>query len=303
MAILWKSLQGRIGNADMKQIEQIPILPTRPSDGHKGTFGKVLIVGGSLGFSGAPALAGKAALRSGSGLVKMAVPRSIQPIAACLDACYTTLALPEDLAGQMDAEGSSLAAVAAAEHDVLCFGPGAGTGTGVREILLHLIAQQNLRMIIDADGLNALALSGNWIARKKASVIFTPHPGEFVRLWKGLHRDPLPEQRTQQAAALAEQTGGVVVLKGAGTVVTDGRQIYVNTTGNPGMATAGSGDVLSGVIAALAGQGMTDFDAAVAGVFIHGVAGDLAAQAVGQISMTATDLLDRLPEAFKRQYG
>lgn len=284
----------------MKQIVKIPTLPPRPQDGHKGTFGKVLIVGGSAGYSGAPALAGKAALRSGSGLVRVAVPVSIQPIIACLDACYTTLGLSEDSAGQMDTSSSALAAQAASEHDVVCFGPGAGTGTGVREVLLHLIAQPNLRMIIDADGLNVLALSGQWIARKKASVIITPHPGEYARVWKGLSRDPMPKERQEQAAALAEKIQGVIVLKGAGTVVTDSKQIYVNTTGNPGMATAGAGDVLSGIITALAGQGMSDFDAAVAGVYVHGMAGDLAAREKGQISMTAADLIDCLPAAFQR---
>jgi ADP-dependent NAD(P)H-hydrate dehydratase len=284
----------------MKEIRTIPILPPRPQDGHKGTFGKVLIIGGCPGFSGAPALAGKAALRSGSGLVRVAVPRSVQPIVAGLDACYTTLGLPEDSAGQMDASSSTRAAQAAFEHDVVCFGPGAGTGAGAREVLLNLIAQPNLRMVIDADGLNGLALSGNWLAGKKASIILTPHPGEFTRLWKGLSRDPLPKERKEQAAALAEQIGGVVVLKGAGTVVTDSKQIYVNTTGNPGMATAGAGDVLSGIITALAGQGMSDFDAAVAAVFVHGLAGDLAAEEKGQISMTAADLIDDLPAAFRR---
>jgi NAD(P)H-hydrate epimerase len=245
-------------------------------------------------------LAGKAALRSGSGLVRVAVPKSLQPIVAGLEACYTTLALPEDSEGQMDASGAILAAGAAREHDVVCFGPGSGTGTGVKEVLLHLIAQPNLRMVIDADGLNALALSGDWISRRKASVILTPHPGEFARLWKGLSRDPLPKERAEQAAVLAERSGGVVILKGAGTVVADSKQVYINTTGNPGMATAGAGDVLSGVITALAGQGMSDFDAAVSGVYVHGLAGDLAAQELGQISMTAADVIDFLPAAFRR---
>lgn len=284
----------------MKQIHKIPTLPPRPCDGHKGTFGKVLIAGGSAGCSGAPALAGMAALRSGSGLVRVAVPVSIQTIIACLDACYTTLGLPEDSNGQMGLSAAGLLAQAASEHDILCFGPGAGQGTGVQEILLSLLGQSKLRMIIDADGLNVLALSGQWAVRKKASVIITPHPGEFARVWKGLSRDPVPKKRQEQAAALAERIGGVVVLKGAGTVVADGRRIYTNTTGNPGMATAGAGDVLSGIITSLAGQGLSDFDAAVAGVYVHGMAGDLAAQEKGQISMTAADLIDCLPAAFRR---
>lgn len=282
----------------MEHIETIPALPPRPLDGHKGVFGKVLIIGGSRGFSGAPALAGKAALRSGSGLVRVAIPESILPIIASLEACYTTIALPEDLSGGMDASAAGLLERAAAENDVLCFGPGAGTGSGVKETLLHLIGQPNLRIIIDADGLNVLAKAGNWISRKKASVILTPHPGEFKRIWGSVSRDAIPAKREDQAAALAELIRGVVVLKGAGTIVADAKKIYVNTTGNPGMGTAGTGDVLSGIITALAGQGMSDFDAAVYGVNIHGRAGDLAAEDKGQVSLIATDLIDYLPSAF-----
>ncbi len=283
----------------MKQISRIPILAPRPRDGHKGTFGKVLIVGGSVGFSGAPILAAKAALRSGSGLVRIAVPKSIQPTAASLDPCYTTLGLPEDSLGRIDASAAALLSRIKDEHDVICFGPGAGTGAGTREVLLHLLADSDTRLVIDADGLNVLASAGDWSAKTKASMILTPHPGEFARLWKGLFREPIPSERVEQAVRMARRIGGTVVLKGAGTVVAGSEQFYVNTTGNPGMATAGSGDVLSGIITALAGQGLADFEAAVLGVYIHGLAGDLAAQDKGEISITAMDLIDYLPTAFQ----
>lgn len=284
----------------MKKITQIPVLAPRPREGHKGTFGKVLIVGGSVGFSGAPVLAAKAALRSGSGLVRLAVPKSIQPIAASLDPCYTTVGLPEEASGRMDVSAAGILDRLSEENDVVCFGPGAGTGIGTRDVLLHLLGKPTLRLVLDADGLNVLAGAGDWPSRKKASILLTPHPGEFSRLWKGLTRDPLPGERIEQAAAMARRVGGTVVLKGAGTVVADAERIYVNATGNPGMATAGSGDVLSGVITALAGQGLDDFDAAVLGVYVHGLAGDLAAQEKGEISLTALDLIDRLPAAFQQ---
>lgn len=283
----------------MKEIKQVPVLGPRPRDGHKGAFGKVLILGGSVGFSGAPALAAKAALRSGSGLVRVGVPKSIQAIVSSLDPCYTTIGLPEDSAGRMDSSAAALAVSLSKENDVICFGPGGGTGMGTRDVLVCLLGQSELRVVIDADGLNVLASAGAWPARKKASVVLTPHPGEFARLWKGLTRESMPANRVDQATVMAQLVGGTVVLKGAGTVVADTERFYVNTTGNPGMATAGSGDVLSGIITALAGQGLSDFDAAVLGVYVHGLAGDLAARAKGEISMTAIDLIEYLPSAFE----
>ncbi len=286
----------------MKRITDIPTLPSRPADSHKGTFGRVLVVGGSTGFSGAPALAGKAALRSGAGLVRVAVPAGVQPVVAALDPCYTTIALAEDKNGQID-ETSAHILKHAADNDVVAFGPGAGTGRGVKAALLTLLGGIDLLLVIDADGLNVLAGlkgPGNWLRHKKANVVLTPHPGEMKRLWAGLFRSSLPHDRTDQAVRLAQHTQCVVVLKGAGTVVTDGERVYVNTTGNPGMATAGAGDVLTGVIAALCGQGLSPFDASVLGVYTHGRAGDFAAESIGPISLIATDLIDHLKTAFQK---
>lgn len=282
-------------------ITELPMLPQRPIDGHKGTFGKLLIVGGSRGFTGAPALAAKAALRSGAGLVRVAVPASSQPIVAALDACYTTLALPEDADGQCDTAAAIPLLKHAADYDVVAFGPGGGTGRGVQHALLTLIEGFDGPLVIDADGLNVLAkLRGgdHGLRHKKARLILTPHPGEMQRLWAGLFRQTLPHSRTDQAVQLAEHIDGVVVLKGAGTVVTDGRRAYINTTGNPGMATAGAGDVLTGVIAALCGQGLSAFEASVMGVYVHGLAGDIAVKSIGKISLIATDIIDYLKTAF-----
>jgi len=267
----------------MQRITEIPRLKPRNKDAHKGIFGRVCIVGGSITMSGAPALAGCAAFRSGAGLVRVAVPKSVLPIVAAIEPCYTTVSLPEDENGCISADASAIVLAQAEQNDVLAFGPGVSQGRGVRQVL-------NL--------LNCLAKNPDWVAKKPASVILTPHPGEMKRLFKSLFRRDPPSDRVAQAQTLAEKTGCTIVLKGAGTVVTDGSKVYVNTTGNPGMATAGAGDVLTGTIAALAGQGLDDFDAAVLGVYIHGLAGDIAAERLGQVSLTAKDIIKYLSEAF-----
>jgi len=284
----------------MRKITGIPKLEKRPVDGHKGTFGKVLIVGGSVGFSGAPALAGKAVLRSGAGLVRVAVPVSVQAIVAMLDPCYTTIGLSED-DGQLSSKAVTELAKHLADNDVVAFGPGVGTGAGVKDVLLSLLSVEGLKLVVDADGLNVLSQSGGaggWLEKKQADVVLTPHPGEMRRLWKSIFREPVPDNREECAAKFAKETNTIVVLKGAGTIVTDGQQVYTNTSGNPGMATAGSGDVLMGVITALAGQGLSLFDASVLGVFVHGLAGNIAAAVHGQTSLVATDIIDNLSAAF-----
>jgi ADP-dependent NAD(P)H-hydrate dehydratase len=285
----------------MKKITKIPVITPRLADGHKGTFGKILIVGGSMGFSGAPVLAGRAALRSGAGLVRVAVPQSILPIVASLEPCYTTIPLAEDADGKISSDAAGNLAEQAKQNDVVAFGPGVGVSTGIKDVLLGLLSIENLRLVIDADGLNTLALCGGargWVEKKKASVILTPHPGEMERLWKSLFRGKMPGDRVARAVKLAEHTGTVVILKGAGTVVTEGSNVFINTTGNAGMATAGAGDVLTGIIAALIGQGLNSMDAAICGVYMHGCAGDLGVKIKGQISLIATDIIDFLPAAF-----
>jgi NAD(P)H-hydrate epimerase len=249
-------------------------------------------------MSGAAALAGRAALRAGAGLVRVATPKSVLPIVAAVEPSFTTIALPEDSAGRISAKATNVVLEAVGENDAVAFGPGIGISGALRSILETLLEQESLKLVIDADGLNNLAGVKNWPARLKANLILTPHPGEMKRLFSSLLREELPTDRQQQALQLARQTHTIVVLKGAGTVVTDGEKVYINKTGNPGMATAGSGDVLTGVITALLGQGLNDFDAAVLGVYIHGLAGDIAAEKLGQVSMMTTDIIDSLPGAF-----
>ncbi len=284
----------------MQVIDNISKLKPRAVDAHKGDFGKVCIIAGSIGMSGAAALAGRSALRAGSGLVRVATPKSVLPIVASIEPSFTTIALPEDSHGRISAKAINQILETINENDCLAFGPGLGISSALRSILKILLEQDKLRLVIDADGLNNLAGIKNWPNQLKASLILTPHPGEMKRLWSAILREPLPSDRQEQAVRLAQHTKTVITLKGASTVVTDGQKVYINKTGNPGMATAGSGDVLTGIITALAGQGMSNFDAAVLGVYIHGLAGDIAAEKAGQISTIATDIVDAVPEAFKR---
>lgn len=283
----------------MEIIHAIPKLPPRPVEGHKGTFGRVLVIAGSVGMTGAAALAGRAALRTGSGLVRVATARSALPIVAALEPCYTTLPLAEDSEGRISARALHTILDAVQENDAVAVGPGMGQSAGLRTVIEALLQQEGLQLLIDGDGLNNLSRLSDWPRKRRAGIVLTPHPGEMKRLWSGLFREEMPKDRRQTALRMAQATDAVIVLKGAGTVVADGRQVYVNATGNPGMATAGSGDVLTGMIASLTGQGLSQLDAAILGVYTHGWAGDFAASRLGPISLMATDLIEALPEAFK----
>jgi NAD(P)H-hydrate epimerase len=251
-------------------------------------------------MSGAAALAGRAALRAGAGLVRVATPKSILPIVASIEPSFTTIPLAEDDAGRIAADAVNTILNLIPDNDCIAFGPGVGISQGVSSVLQRLLEQKGLRLIVDADGLNNLSKVNDWPDRTKADVVLTPHPGEMRRLWAELFREPIPADRRKQAMQFANKTKAVVALKGAGTVVTDGVKIYINKTGNPGMATGGTGDVLTGIITALAGQGLNSFDAAVLGVYIHGLAGDLAVKKTGQVSLIATDIIESLGEAFKK---
>ncbi len=284
----------------MRTIKKIPKLKPRARNAHKGDFGKVCIIAGSIGMSGAAALAGRAALRAGAGLVRVATPASVLPIVASIEPSFTTVGLPDGREGRIATNAINIILNLIPDNDCFAFGPGVGISQGVKSVLPLLLEQKGLRLIIDADGLNNLSRINDWPSITKADCLLTPHPGEMKRLWAGFFREPLPVDRRSQAAKLASKTKTTVVLKGAGTVVTDGKKVYINDTGNPGMATAGAGDVLTGVMAALIGQGLSNFDAAVLGVYVHGLAGDIAAKKTGQISLIATDIIEALPEAFRK---
>lgn len=282
----------------LQQVHTIPTLCPRASDAHKGLFGTVLVIAGSQGMAGAAALTGKAALRCGAGLVRVACPQGILAHVAGFEPAYTTLPLTQDPLGQISQEALGHILDAIETCDVVAMGPGLGQSRGLRIIVEALVQRPSVNLVLDADGLNNLCKRGQWAQKVKAQLVLTPHPGEMKRLWSSVFRSPLPQDRTEQASQLAQATESTVVLKGAQTVVTDGRSFYVNQTGNPGMATGGSGDVLTGMIAALIGQGQGTLDAAILGTYIHGLAGDLAAQQLGQVALIASDIIDNLPKAW-----
>ena len=279
----------------MKLENDLPRLPERRPDAHKGDFGTALIVGGSRGMAGAAALAGMAALRGGAGLVRLAVPESIQETVAGFEPSYMTLPLPADSTGHIAAGAFADIMGQAKTASAVACGPGLGRSFDLDAMVIELYQKIPQPMIFDADALNALATDPAVLAKPGGPRILTPHPGEFARLIG----EKLEGDRRQSAAVeLAARCGVVVVLKGHQTLVTDGVQQSLNTTGNPGMATGGTGDVLTGLITALVCQHLTPFDAARLGVYLHGLAGDLAAEETGEVSLIASDLIAWLPEAF-----
>ncbi len=329
----------------LRRIRALPKLPRRNRDGHKGDYGRVLVVGGSRGMIGAPALAANAALCSGAGLVTVACPWSIQQAVATLCPCATSIPLPENAAGIIDPRRACTELRAngqldqAAAPSVVAAGPGRGRGNQAVDrawlALLDAFGVACVPVVIDADGLNAMHRAADWTGpgwdkSPHFRTVITPHPGEMARLHDTTtaavqqDREAFATNTARQMSSCGtehvarsggtdasncgtgvspvtdheQQTRTVVVLKGAGTLVTDGHSIYTNKTGNPGMATGGSGDVLTGIIAALIAQGLSTLDAAILGTHIHGRAGDLAARELGEVSLTATDLIDHLPEAF-----
>ncbi|MBN1437270.1 MAG: NAD(P)H-hydrate dehydratase [Sedimentisphaerales bacterium] len=277
----------------------LPQLPPRNIDAHKGQFGKLLIVAGSRNMPGAAALVANAALRSGLGLARAATTIDAQQTIITLAPCATSIALPQDSQGQITANAVNTIIQQLSANDALAIGPGIGQSNDLQNLIATLLPQITIPTVIDADALNNLAALRRSILPLNTNTVLTPHPGEFGRLWSAWLRDPLPQDRTTQAQMLAQACGAIVVLKGAQTVVTNGTETYINTTGNPGMATAGAGDVLTGCIAALLAQNNTPYNAAVLATYIHGLAGDLAAQKLGQTAMIATDIIKQLPNAWQ----
>jgi NAD(P)H-hydrate epimerase len=285
----------------------LPQLPPRQPDSHKGDFGRALVVGGSRGMSGAITLAGLSTLRSGAGLVTLAVPRTIQDVVASYNPSYMTHALPDD-GERIDRRATKEVASLAESATAVALGPGLGRSGALAEFVTALYMSVSRPMVVDADALVALSTQPESLAHAAGPRILTPHPGEFARLTAKSSPEAKKlavgsdSDRIQVAAALAaaDSTGKtIVVLKGHRTVIADATHAALNHTGNPGMATGGSGDVLTGVITALLCQGLAPFDAARLGVLVHGLAGDLAAAERGQVSLIASDLIDFLPAAFR----
>lgn len=272
------------------------IIPRRSPAAHKGMSGRVLVVAGSRGLSGAAAMAAEGALRAGAGLVTLAAPGCLQDVLAMKLTEVMTKPLAEIEAGSINREAVSDIIRLSAGNDVLAIGPGIGREEETAAAVRETITTAECPIVIDADALNALAGNTNLLNECAALPVLTPHPGEMARL-TGLSTESVNADRIAIARQAAAEWGSIVVVKGASTVVAfpDG-EVYINTTGNAGMATGGTGDVLTGIIAGLIAQGLSSHDAAVAGVYIHGLAGDVAAQA-GRIGMVATDLLKAVPAA------
>ncbi|HEX3656599.1 MAG TPA: NAD(P)H-hydrate dehydratase [Pirellulales bacterium] len=280
----------------------LPQLPPRRADSHKYDFGRALLVGGSRGMTGAISMSGMAALRCGAGLVQVAVPACCQAWVAPIEPSFMTIGLPCDDDGRISSAARPQLISLAAGATSIGIGPGLGQSPGLAAMVAWLFASIPQPMVCDADALNAISRRPDLLGQQAGPRILTPHPGEFRRLVPGDKHAPR-EQLEQEAQTLAKQTGVVVVLKGHRTLITDGQQSAHNTTGNPGMATGGTGDVLTGMITALVGQGLSPFDAARLGVYLHGLAGDLAAAELGQVSMIGSDLIRFLPHAFQRHAG
>jgi len=273
-------------------------------DGHKGTFGRVLVVAGSRGMSGAACLAGQSALRGGSGLVFVAVPEGILPIVAGYEPSYLTVPLAEDPQGRIAASAQQELETPVESADVIACGPGLGQSEDVAAVVRWLYTSVPKYLVLDADALNLLSDTPDVLSQQPEDEtgniprILTPHPGEFARL---VDRPISEVQKDREllASEFADEYGVVLVLKGRHTIITDGQRLAVNTTGNSGLATGGSGDVLTGLIAAVLGQGLSAFDAAYFSVYLHGLAADLAAHDLSEAGLISSDLPRYLTKAWK----
>jgi ADP-dependent NAD(P)H-hydrate dehydratase len=276
----------------------LPRLARRAAESHKGDYGRVVIIGGSRGMAGAVALAGRAALRSGAGLVTLAVPESCLDVVASFEPSYMTWPLPCDKQGRLSTSAeSALQPLLERGLQSAAIGPGLGRSRASDRLVLGLYASLAAPLVVDADALNALAEKG--LPRPAGPRVLTPHPGEFSRLCPGQYaaRDAMEIA----ARSWTAEHGVVLILKGHRSLITDGRRLAHNLSGNPGMATGGMGDVLTGIVAGLLGQGLAPLDAARLAAHVHGRAGDRAAQSLGQTSMIAGDLLLFLPDALREQ--
>ena len=291
------------------------LIPERPKYSHKGDYGHVLVVAGSKGKTGAAFMAAKACMRAGAGLVTVGVPESLGDVVQSRVTEEMTLSLPDAGDGTLSSKASSVILRFLAEKaDVLCIGPGIGVSDETRKLLAELVTSSRAAMVIDADGINSIddmALFG----KAQAPVILTPHPGEMARLLskktsppgrgsrksgaKGL-KTQIEQERIITALSFSQETGAYILLKGVPTVLAEpGGRAYINPTGNPGMATGGTGDVLTGMVSSFIAQGMNPTDGGILGVYMHGLAGDIAADKKGEHSLIASDIIDFLPEAFK----
>ena len=271
----------------------LSILPDRKVDAHKGDFGKILLLCGSRGFTGAAALAAMGALRSGAGLVYLGVPESIYAIEAVKLNEAIVFPLP-DADGKLSVDALPQILKMLPDMDAVLFGPGWGKSEGNFLMAKQILETFEKPVVVDADGINVIAKHMDIVRERKAPTILTPHAGEFARMGGNNAMD-----RQTAAVEFAARYGCILLLKGHATVITDGQQTYINPTGNAGMAVGGSGDVLAGMIVSLLGQGIAPLTAAACGAWLHGAAGDICAEEIGQYGMLPTDMVEVLPRLMK----
>lgn len=271
----------------------LSLLPDRNPWGHKGNFGKLLLLCGSRGYTGAAFFAAMGALRSGAGLVFLGVPESIYGIEAVKLNEPVIFPLP-DAGGRLSADAVPEILTRLSQMDAVLVGPGLGQSEGTLAVVRAVLENAQCPVVVDADGINVLSAHRDLLRGRKSPTILTPHDGEFARLG-----GVIGEDRMSAAAALAEELGCTVLLKGHETCITDGTDGYLNPTGNPGMAVGGSGDVLAGVITAMLGAGLPPLEAAACGAWLHGASGDRCAAELGQYGMLPTDMLSALPRLMK----
>ncbi len=278
---------------ELNHEQVLALLPDRDENAHKGDFGKILLLCGSLGYTGAAALAAMGALRSGAGLVYLGVPESIYAIEA--------VKLTEPIVFPLPQEQGMVSTAALPEilkrlerADAVLVGPGLGQSEGTLAVTQTVLENARCPVVVDADGINMLSRHMDILRERHAPTVLTPHAGEFARMGGKIGQD-----RLTAAREFAKEFGCVLLLKGHKTVITDGDKSYVNRTGNPGMAVGGSGDVLAGILVSLLGQGLEPLTAAACGAWLHGAAGDICAEKIGQYGMLPTDLLEVLPRLMK----
>jgi len=271
----------------------LDILPDRKPWSHKGDYGKILLLCGSRGFTGAAELAAKGALRSGAGLVYLAVPESIYTVMAVKMTEAIVLPVP-DKDGMLCAGSLPEIHKLLPQMDAVLIGPGIGRSEGTQDVVRSVLECFAGPLILDADGINVIAAHTDILRGRQAPTVLTPHDGEFRRLGGRIADD-----RMSSAQELAKALNCIILLKGYRTVITDGTCGYINTTGNPGIAVGGSGDLLAGIITALIGQGIDPLKAAACAAWLHGRAGDICAQEIGQYGMLPSDMLNALPRLLK----
>ena len=278
---------------EMNHEKILELLPDRDPFAHKGKFGKILLLCGSLGYTGAAALSARGALRTGAGLVFLGVPESIYAIEAVKLDEPVVFPLP-DCGGTLSADAVPEILERLPKMNAVLIGPGLGQSEGTFAVVKAVLENFHGPVVVDADGINNLSRHKDILRDREYPTILTPHDGEFARLGGVIGPD-----RSASAEALAGDLGAIVLLKGHRTVITDGEKTYVNHTGNPGMAVGGSGDVLAGIIVSMLGQGLEPLEAAAAGAWLHGAAGDLCAEEIGQYGMLPSDLVEALPRLLK----